>query len=211
MNKSEQINEIAQALCNFQTEDIDPVKNKVAHNCKYADLPQILVKTRPILQKHGLSVSQIADAAHEKVVVETVLMHTSGQWISGRLEMDCLEGGRGMSKPQAAGAVVTYARRYGYCSILGIAADDDTDAQQTDNQQKGSNNNYNQKRELASQKVSVEQIKDIYARCNNNEDIINRMKTWAGVKEIKDLSVEKYNEALPLIENERKAAMGGNA
>ena len=209
MNKSEQINELAQALCAFQVEKIELVKNKKAHNYKYADLPQVLEKTREPLAKNGLAISQIADAAHDKVVVETVLMHTSGQWISGRLEMEA-EGGRNGNKAQAAGAVITYARRYGYCSILGIAADDDTDAQGTEVQQRGSNNNSSQNNKKESQKISVDQIKDIYARCNNNEDTINRIKNWASIKDIRDLSIEHYNKAIPILENEQKA-MGGNA
>lgn len=212
MNKSEQINELAQALCNFQMEKIEIVKNKKAHNSMYADLTQILEKTREPLNKHSLCVTQIVDTTNDnnKVVVETVLMHNSGQFMSGRLEMD-IDGVRASNKAQAAGMVVTYARRYGYSAILGISADDDTDAQGTEGQQRGSNNNsvINDKKEI--QKVSVEQIKDIYSRCNNDEDRINSIKAWACIKDIRDLSVEKYNKAITILENEKIKAMGGTA
>lgn len=209
MNKSEQIEEIAQALCGFQMENIEIVKNKKAHNSMYADLTQILEKTRGPLQKHGLAITQIAGTANDKVTVETVLMHKSGQWISGKLEMD-IEGVRAANKAQGAGMVITYARRYGYSAILGISADDDTDAQGGEGQNRISNNNSVQKQPDPKQKINTDQVKHIYARCNNNENKIKEIKNWAGIKEINELSLGLYYQAIKILEDENKA-MGGTA
>lgn len=124
MNKSEQINELATALSKFQGEITDVHKDKSGYGYKYADLSQILFIARPLLSKHGLSITQLCGSAHDKVTVETVLMHASGQWISSIIEMG-VEKGKGMSLAQAVGSVVTYARRYAFAAAVGLTQTDD--------------------------------------------------------------------------------------
>lgn len=154
-----------------------------------------------------------------KQTIVTRLGHKSGQYMDSAMDI-IVEKLAGMSWGQSTGSSITYARKYSRAAALAMSQEDD------DNQNVKQDNNNNthkitqqDRRSLpnpdqtganSNQKVSADQIKDIYARCNNNEDLINRMKIWAGIKEIKDLSVEKYNEALPLIENEKKS-MGGTA
>jgi hypothetical protein len=54
------------------------------------------------------------------VVVETVLMHKSGQWLCGGLSIKPVK-----DDPQGIGSAITYARRYSLQAVAGIAADDD--------------------------------------------------------------------------------------
>jgi len=56
----------------------------------------------------------------ENAVVTTLLMHTSGEWIEGKIKLKPVK-----SDPQGMGSAITYARRYAYQSIIGLAADDD--------------------------------------------------------------------------------------
>lgn len=124
MNKSQEINELALALSKLQGEINDVGKNKQGYGYTYADLGSVLEIARPLLAKHGLSVTQLPQSAGEKVSVETLLMHSSGQWISSTIEMQ-VERGKNMSLAQAVGSVITYARRYSLAAILGIAQVDD--------------------------------------------------------------------------------------
>ncbi len=55
-----------------------------------------------------------------KVGVETILMHTSGQWLCGVLLLPMTK-----QDPQAAGSAITYARRYALQSIAGVPSEDD--------------------------------------------------------------------------------------
>lgn len=48
-------------------------------------------------------------------------MHESGEYISANLSI------KGEQTPQGIGSAITYAKRYSFCSILGIIADDDDD------------------------------------------------------------------------------------
>lgn len=124
MNKSEVINELAASLSKLQGEISDVFKDKKGYGYNYADLSSILEEARPLLAKHGLSIAQLPASAHDKVVLETLLMHSSGQWVSSTIEMG-VERGKGMSLAQAVGSVITYARRYALAAMLGISQTDD--------------------------------------------------------------------------------------
>lgn len=124
MNKSETLGQLAAALSRFQGEVQDASKDKKAHNYKYADLAQILEIVRPLLAKNKLAISQLPGAASEKLTLETILMHESGEWISSVIEMK-VEPSKSMNLAQACGSVISYARRYALSAICGIAQQDD--------------------------------------------------------------------------------------
>jgi ERF superfamily len=128
MNRSESIKELATALSAMQGEMTNPAKNSRNPHFgnKYADLTEILDTVRPVMARHGLSVVQspYCDADHS--FVETILMHSSGEYLSGVISCKS-------SKDQAAqgiGSDITYLKRYQICSMLGVSAEDDLDGEQ---------------------------------------------------------------------------------
>jgi hypothetical protein len=123
MNKSESINELACALSKFQGEIQNVFKGKKGYGYNYADLGAILEDVRPVLFKHGLSFMQLPGNSGDNVSIESILMHSSGQWISETIQMP-VDAGKGMSRAQAIGSVISYARRYSLSSFLGIAQTD---------------------------------------------------------------------------------------
>ncbi len=91
-------------------------------NYKYATLAHIIKTVTPILTANGLSVVQTCEpSAPGSLRVTTTLLHASGQYLEGTLEMPA------GSTPQQAGSALTYARRYSLAAILGVAADEDDD------------------------------------------------------------------------------------
>lgn len=128
MNKSESIQNLSAALSKAQAEmpgiKFDS-KNPFLKN-DYASLGAIIAGARPVIAKHGLSVSQLTFGEDGVAGVETVLMHTSGEWISSSISMSVGEE-KGKSSAQVAGSIVTYLRRYSFASILGIYSDEDGD------------------------------------------------------------------------------------
>ena len=126
MNHSDTIAELAKALCKFQGEVTQPVKNKVnpGFHYKYADLTSILQAIQKPLLENGLSISQPMIETDGKTILETVLFHISGEWLRGEMLLHPVK-----DDPQAQGSALTYARRYSLSSILGISADDDDDAE----------------------------------------------------------------------------------
>lgn len=132
MIKSDNLDQLAAALSQFQGEVENVEKSKKAMHHSYADLPGILEEIRPILSKYKLSVVQLPSAAHERVALTTLLMHESGQYIGSTVEMEVeislnREGKKTMSLAQSVGAVITYARRYALAAIVGVGQED-TDA-----------------------------------------------------------------------------------
>ena len=122
MNKSDSIKEIATAL-NLAQAEMSGAKKKAANpffKSKYADLNSVVDAVRIPFAENGLSYSQFPLFADGKVGVETILMHTSGEWMSSELILPMTK-----QDPQAAGSAITYARRYALQSIAGIPAEDD--------------------------------------------------------------------------------------
>ena len=129
MIHSESLEKLAMALSALQKEmptitfdSSVKVTTKTGGNYSfsYASLPNIVETTRPLLAKHGLSVTQLTE---EDNAVTTLLMHNSGQYIGSTIK---LKGGANMSA-QETGSLITYARRYAYSAILGIVTDEDED------------------------------------------------------------------------------------
>lgn len=122
MNQSENINEIAVALCKVQSEIKPALKDSVNpyHKSKYADLEEVFSSCRELLFRNGLSVMQFGDTVEGKPVLVSMLLHTSGQWIKGHFPI--------VSEKQTAqgiAASITYMRRYGLSSLIGQVTEDD--------------------------------------------------------------------------------------
>jgi len=127
MKHSESVKDIATALAKAQGELFNPNKDKAGYNYKYADLGQILDIVRPILSKYGLSVTQFLSTFENSVIIETMLLHDSGEWLANELKLPYMEG-KGMNAAQSIGSVSTYGRRYSLAAIVGIAQEDDDGA-----------------------------------------------------------------------------------
>lgn len=122
MNKSDTLVELAKALNAAQAE-MSGAKKKAANpffKSKYADLNSVVDAVRIPFAENGLSYSQFPIFEDGKVGVETILMHSSGEWISSKLLLPMVK-----QDPQAAGSAITYARRYALQAIAGIPAEDD--------------------------------------------------------------------------------------
>lgn len=124
MNRSDDIQHLCKALSSLQNEITDADKDTAGYGYKYADLAQVLSLIRPLLQKNGLSFTQPVSNADGIVVIETLVMHESGQWMSSELRMPPTAGSK-MSAAQAIGSAITYGRRYALTAIFGIAQQDD--------------------------------------------------------------------------------------
>lgn len=126
MKKSETIGALAKALAAFQMEVKDPSKDKnnPFFKSKYVALDGLLAAVRPVLAKNGLSFLQFPGGDGQVSTMTTILMHESGEWI----ESDPLTMKPAKNDPQGVGSCITYARRYSLQSVLGIAWEEDDDA-----------------------------------------------------------------------------------
>lgn len=127
MYKSDSITALAKALIAFQKEV--PVIEKNAKNpffkSNYASLDNIIATIKPVMAKHGLSVSQMPCGENQ---LKTLLIHESGEYI-GDDSSTC----PAKQDPQGLGSAITYMRRYALCAILGIASEEDDDGNEATN------------------------------------------------------------------------------
>lgn len=119
---STEINELAEALSKAQAEMSGAKKDSENpfFKSKYADLAAVIEAARKPLSENGLSVVQTTAGNEDGIDLITTLMHKSGQWIQGRLFMKPTK-----TDPQGYGSAMTYARRYAYAAIVGLAQVDD--------------------------------------------------------------------------------------
>ena len=116
------MSELTKALIGFH-KAVDKIeKNARANYGKFADLANVLSTVTPALHANGLAITQTF--LEDSLV--TTLHHTSGETLNSTVKL-YIQDGRNIT--QEWGKAVTYQRRYAICSILGIVADMDTDAE----------------------------------------------------------------------------------
>ena len=126
MKTSEQIDKLMPALAAAYEEMGAAFKTgRNPHfKSKYADLPSVDAASRPVLAKHGLMYTQGVVEGLGGLAMETTIIHgASAQFIS-QLVPYVVPRGR-TEDPQAQGSAITYSRRYGLQSALGMVSDDD--------------------------------------------------------------------------------------
>src|ERR1035437_542237 len=144
---SESVAAIATALAKAQTELSNPEKAMVGtvynnrsdspQSFRYASLSSGLDIVRKTLGGQQIAIAQTTDIdrANGTVNLTTLLLHTSGEWISSDWPVCQISE---TSAPRRMGAALTYARRYALFTMVGIAGEDDLDAPDlADDQPKG--------------------------------------------------------------------------
>jgi hypothetical protein len=89
---------------------------------RYTQLATLLNHVRPALAAHGLAILQAAVSRDGGAGATTRILHTSGQWIEETFMV-----APGKADPQGYVGAVTYAKRCGLQSLLGICGEEDDD------------------------------------------------------------------------------------
>lgn len=127
MKTSETIAQIAPALVKALAKIEGAAKSARNDHFKsrYATLEAVIDASKDVLAQHQLCLLQFPGAlVNGALSLETVLMHESGEWVSGDFQIAL-----GKVDPQGVGSALTYARRYAQMAALNIpAVDDDAEA-----------------------------------------------------------------------------------
>ena len=99
-------------------------------NQRYTYLPYetIMEQVRPLLDKHGFSVSFSTEFKEGRIVQTCTLQHIKGHHRDYQAYVRVGQGPFGATETQADGAAMTYAKRYALCNALNIIVEHDTDA-----------------------------------------------------------------------------------
>src|SRR5262250_242059 len=132
------IGTIAAALVKAQAQLVNPEKSLVGtipsegrrgtgQTFSYAPLSSGLDIVRKTLSQHEIATVQTTSIDDNAGIVRlsTVLAHASGEWIASDWPVCAVSE---TATPHRMGAALTYARRYGLFTLVGIAGEDDLDA-----------------------------------------------------------------------------------
>lgn len=122
MQRSESISELAAALAKAQAQVKPALKDSTNpfFKSKYADFSSVLDACKDALADNGLAVIQAPITDDHGAGVETMILHSSGEWISERLTLPVSK-----EDAQGVGSAITYARRYALEGFLRIEREDD--------------------------------------------------------------------------------------
>lgn len=142
LETSEQFDQIAAALALAEAEFTEIEKDSEAEiageakgsgrefkfTFEYASLAAVLAAVRPALTKNGIALLQPAKHENQQgavnVSVQTWLVHKSGQWFRSPISSFLTAAG----DPKKVGIMITYARRYQLGALLGVAPEEDKEA-----------------------------------------------------------------------------------
>ena len=157
MLKSESISKIAVDLVKAQSIMSNPLKGSLNpfFKTKYADLSSVLESCIEALNQNNICVLQPMVTHDSKNYVQTMLLHSSGEYIGSETEIK----NKDINNPQAEGSGITYARRYGLQSLISLGSEDDdgNKASRKDNNENKSKN-LETKTEVLPDQKSVEEF-----------------------------------------------------
>lgn len=199
MNRSETISKLALALVKFNNEVSSipkDAKNPFYHS-EYVTLDKLIISTRDILQKNGLSVMQFPLSVDGKIGIQTMLLHESGEFIESEpLYMTPAKA----NDPQVAGSIISYLRRYSYQAILNLSTGEDDDANAA--------TFVNSEPPKANGKLTAKQAGRLLAiglKAGIKEPEIKKViKSEYGKDKIEDLSKEEYDNVCSRLEAKSK-------
>ena len=196
---SEPCDKIFGALAKAQANFTAVAKNRTAgkggsFSYQYADYADVLEMALPHLAKEGLAFMQPIHGDK----MSCLLGHSSGQWI--KASANCPQ----TPKIQDQGAVFTYMKRYTMSALLGVSAQEDTDAQgvDTSNNSKSNGNASNSNKSNSQSNQSKNSGDTSLLAGETPDELIASIKKCGWAKpHIKNHFSKHWNEYLARLKN----------
>lgn len=181
------------ALARAQAAIVAPGKNREVsvkmksggtYKFKYATLDHLIEHVRKPLTDNGLWFVQ-RTAPGEMI---TRIVHDSGEWIESAVPMPNLP-----NAPQEAGSVLTYFRRYSLSVALGLASDEDDDANVAEG------NGYEDRRAAPAKPAAHSKLKTELRAFVHDMEGCGDWDTWVGLREDKETKrlIAEVRDKLP--------------
>lgn len=113
---------LVHALADLTVIEKGQTANLGTYSYSYADLADVVKRTRPVLARHGLVALTPLHSHGTDMACSVVFVHEGGE----RMDFGPFPFPHGRDA-QATGSMVTYMRRYALVAALGMAAGDDDD------------------------------------------------------------------------------------
>lgn len=164
-------------------------RSGASYSYRYAALEDITRTIRPVLRRHGLSYAWDVTQGENALVVSCVLRHVDGHEERASFPVPVDSGSR-MSAAQANGAALTYGRRQSLIAVLGLTtADGDVDGADVG---------------APADRITPQQAADLDALIDEVGADQRKFLQWAGVERLEDLTQDKYQAAVRVLERRRQ-------
>ena len=192
MKQSEQINELAAALAKAQS--VMPKAKMSGINSRFADkatgktgayatLDDIRDAVKDTLTANGISYTQHPYSINGEVGVETMLIHSSGQWMRSRFGVPSAK-----HDSQAYGSILTYVRKFALAAAAGVSTQEDTDADEVSP-------------EPPPPTISAKQVAKIQNLLASKKIDEKRILKWKNINNLPELSLSDFDAACEIIES----------
>lgn len=96
--------------------------NNPHYNSDYAEYETVITEIKRVLNSHNMWISHPTHFEGEKLIMETIVVHTSGEWVSTELPVINKAG-----TDQGLGSSITYTKRYSSEALMGVSTTGDDD------------------------------------------------------------------------------------
>ena len=199
-NQSNALGQLAKAMAKVQEEM--PAAPKDSTNpffkSKFASLESCMATAFPFLSKNGLTVVQTTDTRDGRVVLNTTLIHSTGEWIRGVYPVLSKD-----NTPQALGSAISYAKRYSFSAIIGQPTGDDDGeaAQDRPTQTKTTAKPYKAKATIFKSVTEREiaELRAVIIKAGWGSDQVGMYLDGLGKKHTKELTLPEYTRMLEVV------------
>ena len=175
----------------FQATKIVP--DKTGHvRYRFTPFEDIMREVRPLMEKHGFSVSFSTDFADGRIIQTCTLQHVAGYHRDYKSFVRAGAGPYGATETQADGAAMTYAKRYALCNALSIVIEHDSDGVPHDVKNEGGPITDEQAQTLR------EMVKD-----TGSDEV--KFLAFCGAKTFETIGSGRYKEAFAALQRKRQA------
>jgi len=194
--ESTQIDAIGGALAHAQGEMHTAAAKSVNpfFKSKYASFTEVVIASRASLAKHKISVVQkpIFCERHGTSIL-TKLMHESGQWISGIMQVNPQK-----EDIHSKGSYISYVKRYSYAALVGVCTEDEDDDGNSAVQQERKQNS---RAPLTKdyEKVTSEQVQNIMFEIGEHTDIAESIFKNYNITKLADMPKDYYLKVIQKI------------
>jgi hypothetical protein len=193
-------NELFTALAKAQSEFDIAGNNSVNPHFrhKYASLADLVKASRPALCKHGLSVIQRIVHDNAVTILESILGHASGQFISSSFIINPIK-----TDIQSLGSYLTYLRRYAYAALVGvISQNEDDDGEQAISRE---NNRQEVKEPSKVEKITLDQLEQLQYELTNHTDIAEDILQKMNISSLAELPKYTFQKSIDRIRTIKSA------
>lgn len=200
--QSTEINELIKAFVEAKKEYGATTGDAKGNYGKYMTMDAVKEVTEEALLNHGLIFKQNRVFLEGCIMLESKLMHTSGQWMAGYMPLTIPDNPKDID--QAYGRATTYQRRYDAYGFLGLGKGDGTE--DPDEPERPQRSYQDQPKEEKSDFISPAQVNKLRYEMKGDKELEQTICNAAKIKDLSQLPWKNMQQVLEFIQKKINAS-----